>query len=146
MFKMKFKFIYIAFFTSLLFLFANGRDTNQKAAENYHNNDYEVHFVVHKTKKAKKENFLKRKMKRIQKKVNKLAEKYDKVENNKAGKRILIILLALLFLFFLDILLLQYIFGASVGLGTVFFLFLSLILFIILIIPDKKKKKQQHKG
>jgi hypothetical protein len=65
MYKMKQKFIYLAFFSGLLFLFANGRDTNQKATENYHNNDYEVHFVVHKTKKAKKENFLKRKMKRI---------------------------------------------------------------------------------
>ena len=55
MFKMKQKFIYLAFFSGLLFLFVNGRDTNQKATENYHNNDYEVHFVVHKTKKAKKE-------------------------------------------------------------------------------------------
>ena len=47
---MKQKLIYLAFFTGLLFLFVNGRDTNQKATANYHNNDFEVHFVVHKTK------------------------------------------------------------------------------------------------
>ena len=48
MFKIKFKFLYIAFFTSLLFLFANGRDTNKKTTEKFYSNDYKVHFVVHK--------------------------------------------------------------------------------------------------
>lgn len=163
MYKMKQKFIYLAFFTGLLFLFLNGRDTNKKTTEKFYSNDYEVHFVVHKTKKAKTENFLERKKKQIQKKVNRLVEKYDKVENNKAGKRILIILLALLFLFlllhFMSIAAMEtlrftvaasvgasYSAGASAGLGAVFFLFLSLIFVIILITLDKKKKEQQHKG
>lgn len=103
---MKFKFIYPVFLViSLLFLFISGRDTNQKKTENYHNNDYEVHFVVHKPKKAKTENFLERKKKRIQKKLNKLVKKFDKAESNKEGKGALIfisiLLLFIIFFFFI---------------------------------------------
>lgn len=83
MFKIKFKFIYLAFFTSLLFLFTNGRDTNIKTTENFYSNDYEVHFVVHKTKKAKTENFLERKKKRIQKKIKRFVEKYDEIKKRR---------------------------------------------------------------
>lgn len=161
---MKFKFIYLAFFTSLLFLFANGRDTNKKTTEKFYSNDYEVHFVVHKTKKAKTENFLERKKKRIQKKLNKLVKKYDKVESNKAGKRTLIILSILLLLilvgYFMSIAAvesLRFIFAASIGAtytapanagggaasGLLLFLFISLIIYLIT--KRSLKKEQQQK-
>lgn len=157
---MKFKFIHLVFFTSLLFLFINGRDNNKKTTENYHNNDYEVHFVVHKTKKPKKENFLERKKKRIQKKVNRLVEKYDKVEISKTGKWVLIILSTLLLLFLLSyfagIEILRFIFsiligaqytaGSSAGGGAGgALLFLLLVLIIFYIIKNSNKKKQQQK-
>lgn len=163
MFKMKFKFIHLVFFTSLLFLFVNGRDTNKKTTENYHNNDYEVHFVVHKTKKPKKENFLERKKKRIQKKVNRLVEKYDKVEISKTGKWVLIILSTLLLLFLVGYLMsiavvesLRFIFAALIGVqytagssagggagGALLFLFIGLIIFLIT--KRSLKKEQQQK-
>ena len=150
MFKMKFKFIFIAFFTSLLFLFVNGRDTNKKTTEKFYSNDYEVHFVVHKTKKAKKENFLERKMKRIQKKVTKLIDKYDKGDNNKILNGILVISI---------IFLLAYVLGwfsllsSGIVLNSVFkevgthliFLLLAVIIFQVTI-RAFKKKKNQHNG
>ena len=164
MFKIKFKFIFLAFFTSLLFLFANGRDTNIKTTENFYSNDYEVHFVVHKTKKAKTENFLERKKKRIQKKLNKLVKKYDKVKSNKAGKRLLIILSILLLLFlvgyFMSIAVvesLRFIFAASIGAtytagssagggagGALLFLFIGLIIFLITKRSIKKEQQQKE--
>lgn len=143
---MKFKFIYLAFFTSLLFLFANGRDTNQKAAENYHNNDYEVHFVVHKTKKPKKENFLERKMKRMQKKVKGLVEKHAQIKKN---KKILLTFAGI----FLGIFLLEGILMSGIGLnsvvnaffggGILLFIFLCLIIFAITSRSVKKTQKQK---
>jgi ABC-type multidrug transport system fused ATPase/permease subunit len=157
---MKFKFIHLVFFTSLLFLFVNGRDANKKTTENYHNNDYEVHFVVHKTKNLKKENFLERKKKRIQKKVNRLVEKYDKVEISKTGKWVLVILSTLLLLFLvsyfvgIEILLFifsiligaQYTAGSSAGGGAGgALLFLLLVLIIFYIIKNSNKKKQKQK-
>ena len=146
MFKLKFKFIYLAFFTSLLFLFVNGRD-NKRTTENYHNNDYKVHFVVHKTKKAKKENFLERKMKRVQKRVNNLIDKYDKGDNNKVLNGILIISI---------IFLLAYVLGwfsllsSGIVLNSVFkeigthliFLLLAVIIFQVTIRAFKKKNQQ----
>ena len=164
MFKIKFKFIYLALFTSLLFLFANGGDTNKKTTEKFYSNDYEVHFVVHKTKKSKKEKFLERKIKRIQKKINRFVEKNDE-DKSIAGKVIGILLLiillwllvggiagaALLFGF------LPILFGqspsASLGtslavanpaLGIFLRFFLALIIFVI--INSSIQKKEQQKG
>jgi len=157
---MKFKFIYPVLVISLLFLFISGRDTNQKKTENYHSNDYEVHFVVHKPKKAKTENFLERKKKRIQKKLNKLVKKFDKAESNKEGKGIPIflsvILLIVLFFFvirYISLMVVAQTAGsligatstapASAGAGTG----LSLLIFglIILLISLLAKKEQPQK-
>ena len=140
MFKIKFKFIYLAFFTSLLFLFANGRDTNKKTTENFYSNDYEVHFVVHKTKKAKTENFLEWKKKQIQKKVKRLVEKYDEIKKKKRVKWPLIVLSILLFIGSSTLWGLSVILGSpTMGLGII--MFLSILLFItMLVIPGTKKE------
>ena len=53
MFKMKFKFIYLAFFTCLLFLFANGRDNNKRTTENRGNNKNLNEKPTQKTKSTK---------------------------------------------------------------------------------------------
>lgn len=174
MFKMKFKFIYLAFFTCLLFLFANERDNNKRTTESYHNNDFKVHFVVHKTKKPKKENFLERKMKRTKIKVKRLVEKYDnskkdkkkvgEVKSKNKGKRTLIILSILLLLilvgYFMSIAAvesLRFIFAASIGAtytapanagggaASGLLLFLFISLIIYLITKRSLKKEQQQK-
>lgn len=141
MYKMKFKFIYLAFFTSLLFLFANGRDANKKTTENFYSNDYEVHFVVHKTKKAKTENFLERKKKQIQKKVKRLVEKYDEIKKKKRVKWPLIVLSILLFGGSSVLWGWSVIFGLSTT-GLEIIMILSIFLFItMLAIPGTKKEK-----
>lgn len=131
MFKMKLKFIYLAFFTCLLFLFANERDTNKETTENYHNNDFKVHFVVHKTKKPKKENFLERKIKRTQKKVKRLVEKYD--ESKKDKKKVIEVIGIILLTKLIDSL-----FG-SIGSMSVIFVY-------ILIRTSKAKKHGKVKS
>ena len=143
MFKMKFKFIYLAFFTSLLFLIANGRNNNKRTTESYHNNDYKVHFVVHKTKKAKKENFLERKMKRIKKKINRFVEKNDE-DKGKAGKVIGIMLLIILLLLLVESIGFNSVVNAFFGGGILLFIFLCLIIFMIT--SRSVEKTQQQKG